>query len=557
MENTEVTDFLVHNVLPDFPVMAEALWEISPGHGRGQGLVGEGKRESAVEEVGGGGRRKKRKASFRSDESRSSAVILGVHDKWWPFVMRGFEYENASSTDARRRAVVSVQYAECWDKGYANNADYNDASKYTGAKADVVFSLKTTGRGRGLWMKDVNTDDTAVRMRLATSLATDEDVAAIGVHHGPDLAPGPSDSVVQIPDGPALSSLPAMSLEMRVASLQEELKCLRGMVNLGRGASLVARSIGSDWKSRLRVVGVSRILQCLSSPRPPVALQKHYKLALSPSELDGSDTCGNAEIEIFLTDAVFTEFQDLATEAVSTSFPCADRRAYPTPSWQEVSCYNPLAPRPLSIVFPFASDFCDAVGMSPTQRIVDVFRPPRRETAVTCVLGSTEMFRCSEEEVEPCRRDVLLGVCRTSLQVLEKSNPGQPDYIVPMLRLVNSSLDCETKESKNNFSLRDGNSKDIVEDSHRSGVPGTGKSNGFRLKWTPLGWNARKGTATSGAHGKITATLCIVFMKDKKLARGALSFWAPSHEETDSENGERKSVTQGVIDKILCAPGKT
>lgn len=56
------------------------------------------------------------------------------------------------------------------------------------------------------------------------------------------------------------------------------------------------------------------------------------------------------------------------------------------------------------------------------------------------------MFRSIKEEDEPCRLNVLLSVCRTSLEVLVKSNPRLPDYSVPMMRLVNSSRDYETRE---------------------------------------------------------------------------------------------------------------
>ena len=65
-------------------------------------------------------------------------------------------------------------------------------------------------------------------------------------------------------------------------------------------------------------------------------------------------------------------------------------------------------------------------------------------------------------------------------------------------------------QSRNDFSCMVGKSKDLVRDSKRAGVPGTGKSNGFRLKWTPLGWNAKKGVATSGVHGTITVTMSVV-----------------------------------------------
>lgn len=61
-----------------------------------------------------------------------------------------------------------------------------------------------------------------------------------------------------------------------------------------------------------------------------------------------------------------------------------------------------------------------------------------------------------------------------------------------------------------------------------------------------------KTTATSGEYEKITATLCILFMKYKKLARGALSFWTPSHEETDWRRRQCNGIFNG---KILCTSG--
>ena len=63
---------------------------------------------------------------------------------------------------------------------------------------------------------------------------------------------------------------------------------------------------------------------------------------------------------------------------------------------------------------------------------------------------------------------------------------------------------------------------DLVLDSKRAGVPETGKSDGFRLKWTPLGWNAKKSVATSGVYGNITFTMNFVYMKDKRLSASAL-----------------------------------
>ena len=145
-----------------------------------------------------------------------------------------------------------------------------------------------------------------------------------------------------------------------------------------------------------------------------------------------------------------------------------------------------MSPRPISIVFPFVSDFCAAVGMSPSQRVLDIFKPPRREAVVSCILGSTELFQDSETGIGPCRREVLPGVCRTSLLTLLSLRPNLPDYFVSMLRQSNSSQHSETMQSRNDFSCTEGKSKDLVRDRKRAGVPGTGKSNGFSLKWTPL-----------------------------------------------------------------------
>ena len=43
------------------------------------------------------------------------------------------------------------------------------------------------------------------------------------------------------------------------------------------------------------------------------------QIRIGPSRLDGSDTCGNAEVEIYFTDAMFTEFEDFAGVASSST----------------------------------------------------------------------------------------------------------------------------------------------------------------------------------------------------------------------------------------------
>ena len=65
--------------------------------------------------------------------------------------------------------------------------------------------------------------------------------------------------------------------------------------------------------------------------------------------------------------------------------------------------------------------------------------------------------------------------------------PSLPDYFVLMLRQVNTSIRPETMQLRNDSACMEGKSTDLVLDSKRAGVPGTGKSNGFRFKWTPLG----------------------------------------------------------------------
>lgn len=558
MQGSEVTDFLVHNLFSDFPVYAEALWEIIPEPGSEEGAACELPTQASTETTGRSKSRKRRKVHVGTASIQSSAQVHSAGEKWWAFVMHGFEYVDARENVLERRAVVSVQYMEDWKRGKTGNERLTDDSVYTGVKAEVVFYLKMSGKGHGLWMKEIDVDDHAVRVRLMSATAPAVGCGCSDGGQVPDVAvgqcDGPTDEFAGVSGSFVPTVVPSPNMDMRVNSLNEEMKNLRSTLNSQRAALLLSCSVGNELKSRLRVLGVSRILQCLSASRPPLALEKLYKFSLSPSHLDGCDVCGNAEVEVFLGDATFSEFQDLMTQSVHPTESDVGGRAYLSPSQQAVSCYNPLTPQPMSIVFPFLSDFCDTVGMSLSQRVLDVFRPPRREAAVPCILGSTEMFRGSESGLGPRRRDVFLGVCHTSLQVLMNLRPVPPNYNVPMLRLGNSSLNAETMESNNDFVLVDGKSRDIVEGSQGSSISGTGKSSGFRLKWTPLGWNMKKGSAVSGVYGKITAILSIVFMKDKKLSASALSSWTPMSEDSENGNGGAHDSVQALMEKILCTP---
>lgn len=125
--------------------------------------------------------------------------------------------------------------------------------------------------------------------------------------------------------------------------------------------------------------------------------------------------------------------------------------------------------------------------MSPSRSVLNVFRPPRREPAVKYILGPAESFQNSGTAVGPFIRDVLLGVCGTSLRVMKGLRPNLPDYWVPMLLLVNSYINSETKEPNNDLDFMDGSSKGVLEEIQRSGVPGTGKSIELLLEWSPLG----------------------------------------------------------------------
>ena len=558
MRGSEVTDFLVHNLFSDFPVYAEALWEIIPEPGSEEGAAGELSTLASTETTGRSTSRKRRKVHGGTASILSSAQVPSAGEKWWAFVMHGFEYVDARENMLERRAVVSVQYMEDWKTGKTGNERLTDDSVYAGVKAEVVFYLKMSGKGHGLWMKEIDVDDHAVRVRLLSATTPAVGCGCNGADQVPVVAAGqcdgPTDEFGGVPGSfvPTVVHLPNM--DMRVNSLNEEVKILRSTINSQRSALLLSRSVGNDLKSRLRVLGVSRILKCLSASRPPLELEKRYKFSVSPSQLDGCDVCGNAEVEVYLGDAMFSEFQDLMTQTVHATESDVGGRAYLSPSKQAVSCYNPLTPQPMSIVFPFLSDFCDTVGMSLSQRVLDVFRPPRREAAVPCILGSTEMFLGSESGVGPRRRDVFLGVCHTSLQVLMNLRPVPSNYNVPMLRLGNSSLNAETMVSNNEFVLVDGKSRDIVVGSQRSSISGTGKSSGFRLKWTPLGWNMKKGSAVSGVYGKISAILSIVFMKDRKLSTSALSSWTPVSEDADNGNGGSHDSVQALMEKIVCTP---
>ena len=200
--------------------------------------------------------------------------------------------------------------------------------------------------------------------------------------------------------------------------LHEEPIRLRGLFDSRTETSVVARSLGADLKSRLRVIGVFRILECLSASRPPHATEQPFEFSLDLSRLDGNDTCGSAEAEIYLTDVMFTEFQDLSGVASRSTQYFVGGRSYPSPSWPQLSSYNPMSPGPMSVAFFFVSDLCAAVVMSSSQRVLVVFKPPRRESVVSCIPGSTEFCQDNDTGIGPCRRQVLPGVCRTSLQTL-------------------------------------------------------------------------------------------------------------------------------------------
>ena len=88
--STEITDFLVHHIFSDFPVNAKALWEITPDTETDERPVGERTRVTAVAVAGGIKGGKKRKTSVGVEMNRLSAHVLGVDEKWWAFVMRGF-----------------------------------------------------------------------------------------------------------------------------------------------------------------------------------------------------------------------------------------------------------------------------------------------------------------------------------------------------------------------------------------------------------------------------------------------------------------------------------
>lgn len=60
MATTEVTEYLFQYIFPDFLIHAEALWEISPGSERDDGLVGDVSVRPAVAVVEETWRMKKR-----------------------------------------------------------------------------------------------------------------------------------------------------------------------------------------------------------------------------------------------------------------------------------------------------------------------------------------------------------------------------------------------------------------------------------------------------------------------------------------------------------------
>lgn len=138
-------------------------------------------------------------------------------------------------------------------------------------------------------MTDIDSDDSAVRVRILWSMEAVNEGKGTRVSRVAELAARSCDDIIQVPENPTPIILPSMSVEMRVYSLFEEVNSLRGIFNSREATSVVIRSLGSDFKSRLCVIGVSRLIECLSAHRPPQVLERHNHLMQIPSRLDGSD----------------------------------------------------------------------------------------------------------------------------------------------------------------------------------------------------------------------------------------------------------------------------
>ena len=104
--------------------------------------------QASTETTGRSKSRKRRKVHVGTASIQSSAQVHSAGEKWWAFVMHGFEYVDARKNVLERRAVVSVQYMEEWKRGKTGNERLTDDSVYTGVKAEVVFYLKLS------WLMD-------------------------------------------------------------------------------------------------------------------------------------------------------------------------------------------------------------------------------------------------------------------------------------------------------------------------------------------------------------------------------------------------------------------
>ena len=139
MQGTEVTDFLVHNLFSDFLVYAEALWEIIPEPGREEGAACELPTQASTETTGRGKIRERRKVHVGAASIQSSSQVHSAGEKWWSFVIHGYEYVDARENVLGRRALVSVQYVEDWERGKIGNERLIDNSVYIGFKAKECF----------------------------------------------------------------------------------------------------------------------------------------------------------------------------------------------------------------------------------------------------------------------------------------------------------------------------------------------------------------------------------------------------------------------------------
>ena len=86
----------------------------------------------------------------------------------------------------------------CW---YTNDAVSKASSGYTGARADVVFSLGKFDKGCGLWMKEVDTNGASVRVILSGPIPSRKGFVGNVAQQVTDLVRSRNEDFVHVPEG--------------------------------------------------------------------------------------------------------------------------------------------------------------------------------------------------------------------------------------------------------------------------------------------------------------------------------------------------------------------